>query len=611
MSSDTVRHIDPEMIAAMQAVDLYSRCSPNSNGGEIWTASEEMDAEVWGSRKRLGRKEAAVRVETMYLRWCQEKGNIARATKDTIFNAMRLLAEKKRQAVLMAKETEEKWQGSVDPEEFFAEWIETGFELVKERNGGKPIGPVQILGASTGKKLGSDATWKDPSNLKARLRTDWRRYAKQNKKQFDQDVTTETLLREKHPEVMQSILGMAAENLRDLTRFQCEGDNYHQYFDLLDGLLATLYKDYSSLSNARKQLYKAAFYHWQWQVKRSLWGRRTKSEIFISIYGPTRGGKDEFIKALLGDHLSPWRYNWASLTAITKIEQNGAFLSDYLVGYVREMAVEPSLNQFAALKGILTDESVDQRAYYTQESRNLHRRMSCISASNIPLVEISPDYTGMARFVEVTMDADRAYREANRGTTEVVRDEFRSRHSLRLFRMVNEEEDATVFDLFPDLSALLAAHQEEIRPASPVESLLKDSNYHPSPVGIPNNCRVSDDRLISDGGGEIPGIRVVPLGDLLKKWAYKYRQKDPAIKQEPPSYSVLHRQMEIRGFEMVEQDGVLSVVLGMYDAYSNRASSLDEDIGDALQCKVAELASMVEGLSVQDGTGSEEEMVDW
>jgi len=410
--------------------------------------------------KRYNKKEAAEYILTEWAKLCTETNVKFVTNLDSINKAL------KEKASTWTQLKRDMDHGEpVDPASFFDDLVDKLIEHMPEY-----AGPRSILGAMNEPKNIADFRKRGPTDL-YQIRENWRVFFKRNKKFFTKEAQATEYFTSGIERVRKDLLAIFTEKLAEKVRYN--GGTYERFCELANKLLSTIFLDYSAVSDDDKKLYCAALYQYLWQVKRNLYGWKTQNEIFLVIFGKQRCGKDEFIKAMLGKHLDEWRYNWSGISAISDIEKHGRFASYYLVGYVQEMGDVPSKHRFSIVKSAITDEGLDQRVYHSQDSMFLWRRTSFISASNVPLVSISPDSTGMGRFIEISCDMTEEYRMENRDTTEHVRDYFREHESLEFMQLVNEEEKETIFRRDDYLASLLQKHQQSLRPLSDLEKVLE------------------------------------------------------------------------------------------------------------------------------------------
>jgi hypothetical protein len=147
-----------------------------------------------------------------------------------------------------------------------------------------------------------------------------------------------------------------------------------------------------------------AMAHWMWLVKRRLYTRRTRWELFLILHGRRQGdGKSWFIKNLL---CKPLAYMYARKTVdIFGDAREHKVWENNLVIDFDELAKNHNGNRgfiesqlLDAMKSTLTSEVMDPRLLGGNVQHRFERMASCIGSTNHSLEHHFADDTGMRRF---------------------------------------------------------------------------------------------------------------------------------------------------------------------------------------------------------------------
>lgn len=152
---------------------------------------------------------------------------------------------------------------------------------------------------------------------------------------------------------------------------------------------------------------------WMWQVKRYLYGEQVYDPLFVNILGQegTQGaGKSLFVASLTkyfrdftqkgsieevldSRNLEKWALNYI------------VFFDELVMGKLAPHAIGQAV---AALKTILTSDTVTGRQMRTTKQMSMDKTFSAIATSNYSIVSVINDPTGMRRFYELEITTSRA-----------------------------------------------------------------------------------------------------------------------------------------------------------------------------------------------------------
>lgn len=147
--------------------------------------------------------------------------------------------------------------------------------------------------------------------------------------------------------------------------------------------------------------------HWLWQVKRFVYGLPVAEPIMVNILGSQGSGKTKFIRMLTACRGLFKEYHLSATLDQIMDDRNAERWSSYYIAFFDELAISGTLQDkslgrvVAQLKKLLTEDSISYREMRTTIIHSAPRTFSAISTSNIPLVNIIRDDTGMRRFFEI------------------------------------------------------------------------------------------------------------------------------------------------------------------------------------------------------------------
>ena len=147
--------------------------------------------------------------------------------------------------------------------------------------------------------------------------------------------------------------------------------------------------------------------HWLWQVKRYVYGLPVGEPLMVNILGSQGSGKTQFVRMLTACRGLFKDYHLSATLDQIMDDRNAERWSSYYVAFFDELAVSGTLQDkslgrvVAQLKKLLTEDAISYREMRTTIIHSAPRTFSAISTSNVPLVNIIRDDTGMRRFFEI------------------------------------------------------------------------------------------------------------------------------------------------------------------------------------------------------------------
>lgn len=127
----------------------------------------------------------------------------------------------------------------------------------------------------------------------------------------------------------------------------------------------------------------------------------------VNILGSQGSGKTKFIRMLTACRGLFKDYHLSATLDQIMDDRNAERWSSYYIAFFDELAISGTLQDkslgrvVAQLKKLLTEDSISYREMRTTIIHSAPRTFSAISTSNIPLVNIIRDDTGMRRFFEI------------------------------------------------------------------------------------------------------------------------------------------------------------------------------------------------------------------
>lgn len=161
-------------------------------------------------------------------------------------------------------------------------------------------------------------------------------------------------------------------------------------------------------------VFKTIMYHWIWQVKRKILGKKVRWPIWPHFFGAAGIGKTTTLENLIDVAIPDFR----TTTQLAKIFENTSEvkrMTEYYAWVIDELAVGKSAEETAdgclssdqksILKSMLTSTDIDARIYGTQNMMKRDLTFSCISSANVHFADVIFDEQTMRRYFEFTCTA--------------------------------------------------------------------------------------------------------------------------------------------------------------------------------------------------------------
>lgn len=152
--------------------------------------------------------------------------------------------------------------------------------------------------------------------------------------------------------------------------------------------------------------------HFIWTIKRHIFGRGVKSELWLAIFGGQNIGKNYLVDNVFAPPLRGHTVD-TELSSIADIGREiGKFQNRFLInfdelakgsGQSEDSTDRLSSNGVAQLKAILTRKELTIRQMGGQNQMVLPKNFSCMSTANLHIYDVIDDPTGMRRFFEITL----------------------------------------------------------------------------------------------------------------------------------------------------------------------------------------------------------------
>lgn len=153
--------------------------------------------------------------------------------------------------------------------------------------------------------------------------------------------------------------------------------------------------------------------HFLWTIKRHIYGRPVKLELWLAIFGGQNIGKNYFVENVLAPPLQGHTVD-TELSSIADIGREiGKFQNRFLInfdelakgaGQSEDSTDKLSSSAVAQLKAILTRKELTIRQMGGQNQMILPKNFSCMSTANVHIYDVIDDPTGMRRFFEIKLD---------------------------------------------------------------------------------------------------------------------------------------------------------------------------------------------------------------
>lgn len=185
-------------------------------------------------------------------------------------------------------------------------------------------------------------------------------------------------------------------------------------------------------------LSKAMIKQWMWQVKRYVFNLRVTDPYFVNVFGVNQGtGKTEFIKTLT-ECIQPYRIEAAVDDALDG--RNSKMWSQFYVVIMDELKVNSDSDagkMASVLKNLLTSDELNFRELGTHTINKDRRVFSAFGTSNMSVVDVIKDESGMRRFFEIDIDVKN--RDSNDGRERV--GTWKTADHLMMWKSINENDD--------------------------------------------------------------------------------------------------------------------------------------------------------------------------
>lgn len=155
------------------------------------------------------------------------------------------------------------------------------------------------------------------------------------------------------------------------------------------------------------------FKHWLWCLKRHIYGREVKLELWLALFGGQNIGKNYFVDNVLGVPLKGHIVD-TELNAIADIGREiGKFQNRFLINF-DELAKGGGQSDdsgdtlgpaaMAQLKAVLTRKKLTVRQLGSQNQMVIKKSFACMSTANVHIYDVIDDPTGMRRFFEIKLN---------------------------------------------------------------------------------------------------------------------------------------------------------------------------------------------------------------
>lgn len=202
--------------------------------------------------------------------------------------------------------------------------------------------------------------------------------------------------------------------------------------------------------------------HWMANVKRKMLGKNVQYHMFPVLVGKQGGGKTTALKQLLSA-IHWYVMNMSSVQALAD-ERNYKSISEKYVVVFDEMA-RADKTDAQTLKNLITADTVSARVLGTNRRDQLQVNCSLVGTTNMPVTNLVYDPSGMRRFFEIRCQDVLDWAVIN------------SMDYVGVWKCVDPARE-----YLQPVRVALAAHQEEIREPSQVESFVDDEGITPGVV---------------------------------------------------------------------------------------------------------------------------------
>lgn len=152
--------------------------------------------------------------------------------------------------------------------------------------------------------------------------------------------------------------------------------------------------------------------HMMWLVKRHLYGKKVKNDIWVQIMGVLQASGKTYTARECIFHPLKDVYMETELSKIEDIDREVEKFTQYLVVNFDEIALGNSgdpqykigKKMLNNLKSILTRDEIITRTYHTQRQEKRTKTFTAFSTANTHLYDVIYDETGMRRFFEFNTD---------------------------------------------------------------------------------------------------------------------------------------------------------------------------------------------------------------
>lgn len=230
-----------------------------------------------------------------------------------------------------------------------------------------------------------------------------------------------------------------------------------------------------------RDIARVAFKHMMWQVKRRIYGRGVKNDLWLGLYGAQGKGKSFIVRNCLFKIFEEF-YCETQLSKIDDIDREvGKFRDNFIVNF-EELAVgnagtEERSNKvnkktMANLKSILTSDTLYIRKMGGQGQMTVPKTFVPISTANEPLYDVIYDESGMRRFFQLDLNPPK-----NMSTFDVGKVAELATRAEEAWRGVCEWDDNPVWDWNSEVGKKITAIQKTYKPHTTVDDWLHHGNY--------------------------------------------------------------------------------------------------------------------------------------
>jgi hypothetical protein len=230
-----------------------------------------------------------------------------------------------------------------------------------------------------------------------------------------------------------------------------------------------------------REIARVVLKHMMWQVKRRIYGREVKNDLWLGLYGAQGKGKSFIVRNCIFKIFEDF-YCETQLSKIDDIDREiGKFRDNFIVNFeelaVGNVGTEERSNKvnkktMANLKSILTSDTLYIRKMGGQGQMTVPKTFVPISTANEPLYDVIYDESGMRRFFQLDLNPPE-----HLSTFDVDKVSELAARAEEAWKGVCEWDNEPVWDWNSEVGKKITAIQKGYRPHTTVDDWLEQGNY--------------------------------------------------------------------------------------------------------------------------------------